>query len=82
MFSLYLIQLECSFSTRAKKYFLCLVCGPASVNSAIPKAKLGMEEDDSGSEVDSSDEEQQTVSISSSSRDGVRLGIELSTSAS
>lgn len=40
------------------------MCGPASVNSAIPKAKLGMEEDDSGSEVDSSDEEQQTVSIS------------------
>lgn len=50
-------------STRAKKYFLCLLCGPASVSSAVPKAKFGMEEDDSGSEVESSDEERQTVAV-------------------
>ncbi|KAI5063491.1 hypothetical protein GOP47_0022038 [Adiantum capillus-veneris] len=50
-------------STRAKKYFLCLVCGPASVNSALPRAKVGMEGDDSGSDLDSGDEEQQTVTV-------------------
>ncbi|KAH7292088.1 hypothetical protein KP509_29G051200 [Ceratopteris richardii] len=49
-------------STRAKKYFLCLICGPPNLNSALPKAKLGMESDESGSEVDS-DNDEHTVTV-------------------
>ena len=53
--------MKCCFcSTRAKKYFLCLVCGPASINTSVPKAK-GEMEGDSGSDIDSEDEEE-TVS--------------------
>ena len=53
--------MKCCFcSTRAKKYFLCLVCGPVSINTSVPKAK-GEMEGDSGSDIDSEDEEE-TVS--------------------
>jgi hypothetical protein len=47
-------------STRAKKYFLCLMCGPPSTSTSLPKAK-GL---DRGSESESSsdaDEEAGTV---------------------
>lgn len=55
-------------STRAKKYFLCLVCGPASIISALPKAKGEMGGCDSGSDVDSDDEDQHTVTITERQR--------------
>ncbi len=47
-------------STRAKKYFLCLMCGPPSTSTSLPKAK-GL---DRGSESEGSsdaDEEAGTV---------------------
>jgi hypothetical protein len=47
-------------STRAKKYFLCLMCGPPSTSTSLPKAK-GL---DTGSESEGSsdaDEEAGTV---------------------
>lgn len=53
-------------STRAKKYFLVLTCGPPSLSTALPKAKDEVGEscsDDSGS-----DEENQTVCISDRQR--------------
>ncbi|CAM6042566.1 unnamed protein product [Sphagnum compactum] len=49
-------------STRAKKYFLCLMCGPPSTSTSLPKAK-GL---DRGSESEGSsdaDEEAGTVDI-------------------
>ncbi|XXG47845.1 hypothetical protein AAC387_Pa02g2417 [Persea americana] len=49
-------------STRAKKYFLVLTCGPPSLSSALPKAKT--EDGESCSDDSDSDEENKTVSIS------------------
>ncbi|KAL5999230.1 hypothetical protein ACLOJK_040680 [Asimina triloba] len=49
-------------STRAKKYFLVLTCGPPSLSTIHPKAKG--EDDNSSSDDNSSDEENQTVGIS------------------
>eukprot|EP00252_Welwitschia_mirabilis_P026196 TRINITY_DN8481_c0_g2_i1.p1 TRINITY_DN8481_c0_g2~~TRINITY_DN8481_c0_g2_i1.p1 ORF type:complete len:290 (-),score=56.08 TRINITY_DN8481_c0_g2_i1:126-995(-) len=52
-------------STRAKKYFLCLMCGPPSVNNKLPQAKG----EDGGSETDdSSDDENGTVAFSERQR--------------
>lgn len=49
-----------SVSTRAKKYFLVLTCGPPSLSSALPKAKG--EDAESCSDDSDSDEENQSVS--------------------
>lgn len=50
-------------SSKAKKYFLCLLCGPPSVSSALPKAKgLDGEESESGEEDDREEDENGTVS--------------------
>ncbi|XP_068640302.1 18S rRNA (guanine-N(7))-methyltransferase RID2 isoform X2 [Aristolochia californica] len=48
-------------STRAKKTFLVLTCGPPSISTALPKAKV---EDGESCSDESSDEENQTVSVS------------------
>eukprot|EP00246_Nothoceros_aenigmaticus_P017513 TRINITY_DN8603_c0_g2_i1.p1 TRINITY_DN8603_c0_g2~~TRINITY_DN8603_c0_g2_i1.p1 ORF type:complete len:291 (-),score=63.27 TRINITY_DN8603_c0_g2_i1:108-980(-) len=59
-------------STRAKKYFLCLVCGPPSVNSVIPKAKG---EGGSESEASSDDDEEETVSVGRRQRPAKRVKV-------
>ncbi|KAJ7519041.1 hypothetical protein O6H91_20G020500 [Diphasiastrum complanatum] len=46
-------------STRAKKYFLCLLCGPPSANTPLPKAKG--EDGGSGSDESEDDDEHETV---------------------
>ncbi|KAF3776623.1 hypothetical protein EJ110_NYTH47714 [Nymphaea thermarum] len=48
-------------STRAKKYFLCLICGPPSITTTLPKAKG--EHGESCSEEGSSDEDDGTVNV-------------------
>ncbi|CAN6464819.1 unnamed protein product [Victoria cruziana] len=48
-------------SSRAKKYFLCLICGPPSLTTTLPKAKG--EHGESCSEEGSSDEDDRTVSV-------------------
>lgn len=50
-------------STKRRKEYLVLTCGPPSLSSATPKAKLEDEESCSDEE-SSEDEENQTVSIS------------------
>eukprot|EP00897_Mesotaenium_endlicherianum_P010625 jgi/Mesen1/9591/ME000657S08866 len=53
-------------STRAKKYFLCLMAGPASVASALPRAKGadgGSEDDNDDDEEDGSDVEDANASV-------------------
>eukprot|EP00262_Sarcandra_glabra_P009975 TRINITY_DN24816_c0_g1_i1.p1 TRINITY_DN24816_c0_g1~~TRINITY_DN24816_c0_g1_i1.p1 ORF type:complete len:290 (-),score=56.84 TRINITY_DN24816_c0_g1_i1:214-1083(-) len=49
-------------STRAKKYYLVLTCGPPSLSTTVPKA-IG-EDGESCTDESSSDEENQTVSVS------------------
>uniref|UniRef100_A0A0C9S0Z7 TSA: Wollemia nobilis Ref_Wollemi_Transcript_28383_1316 transcribed RNA sequence n=1 Tax=Wollemia nobilis TaxID=56998 RepID=A0A0C9S0Z7_9CONI len=59
-------------STRAKKYFLCLICGPPSVNTTLPKAKG----EGGGSESDDEDdEENSTVGFSERCRPRKRLKV-------
>lgn len=50
-------------STKKRKEYLVLTCGPPSLNSSIPKAK-GEDEESCSDEGSSADEENQTVSIS------------------
>ncbi|KAL2631113.1 hypothetical protein R1flu_015799 [Riccia fluitans] len=57
-------------SSRAKKYFLCLLCGPPSVNSVLPKA-IG-EDGGSDSDDDSDEEENGTVDVSERQRPAKR----------
>ncbi|CAM6127953.1 unnamed protein product [Calypogeia fissa] len=60
-------------SSKAKKYFLCLLCGPPSVNNTLPKAK-GMDGEDSESdEEDSEDEENGTVDVLERQRPAKRM---------
>lgn len=57
-------------STRAKKYFLVLSCGPPNTSTAAPKAKEGMEmsdSEDSGSDEDEEDGNH-TVNVSERQR--------------
>lgn len=60
-------------STRAKKYFLCLICGPPSVNTTLPKARG----EQGGSETDESsdDEENSTVGFSERQRPRKKLKV-------
>lgn len=60
-------------STRAKKYFLCLICGPPSVNTTLPKARG----EQGGSETDESsdDEENSTVGFSERRRPRKKLKV-------
>lgn len=60
-------------STRAKKYFLCLICGPPSVNTTLPKARG----EQGGSETDESsdDEENSTVDFSERRRPRKKLKV-------
>lgn len=60
-------------STRAKKYFLCLICGPPSLNTPLPKAKG----EQGGSETDESsdDEENSTVGFSERRRPRKKLKV-------
>lgn len=55
-------------STRAKKYFLCLVCGPSSISSTLPKAKGEMGGSESESDGDSEDGGQHTVGFADRQR--------------
>ncbi|KAL4192513.1 hypothetical protein AMTRI_Chr06g194650 [Amborella trichopoda] len=48
-------------STRAKKYFLCLICGPPNLSTTLPRAKG--EDGGSCSEESDSDGENQTVRV-------------------
>ncbi|KAK2658239.1 hypothetical protein Ddye_004772 [Dipteronia dyeriana] len=54
-------------SSKSRKEYLVLTCGPPSINTELPKAKLEDEESCSGDE-SSRDEENQTVSISDQHR--------------
>lgn len=60
-------------STRAKKYFLCLICGPPSVSTTLPKARG----EQGGSETDESsdDEENSTVGFSERRRPRKKLKV-------
>lgn len=60
-------------STRAKKYFLCLTCGPPSVNTTLPKARG----EQGGSETDESsdDEGNSTVGFSERRRPRKKLKV-------
>lgn len=60
-------------STRAKKYFLCLICGPPSVNTTLPKARG----EQGGSETDESsdDEGNSTVGFSERRRPRKKLKV-------
>ncbi|BBN09859.1 18S rRNA (guanine1575-N7)-methyltransferase [Marchantia polymorpha subsp. ruderalis] len=58
-------------SSRAKKYFLCLSCGPPSTSTPLPKAKG--EDGGSESEDDSEDEENETVDVAERQRPAKRL---------
>jgi 18S rRNA (guanine1575-N7)-methyltransferase len=51
-------------STRAKKYFLCLICGPPSVNTTLPKAKG----EQGGSETDESSDDEENSAVGFSER--------------
>eukprot|EP01018_Ginkgo_biloba_P004284 Gb_28076 [translate_table: standard] len=60
-------------STRAKKYFLCLICGPPNANAKLPKAKG--EQGESESEESSDDEESCTVGFSERRRPRKKLKV-------
>lgn len=60
-------------STRAKKYFLCLICGPPSVNTTLPKAKG--EQGGSETDLSSDDEENSTVGFSERRRPRKKLKV-------
>ena len=55
-------------STRAKKYYLCLICGPGHASTALPKAKLVEDDLSEGEEGDSDGEEAALGSVKMSER--------------